>query len=100
MKLNDSIAGFRLVEERHVPEADSIGRIFVHEKTGARLLHLENNDSNKVFGVGFRTPSMNSTGVAHIIEHSVLKKVSYQGTIYGPGAYQLEHLSQCDDLLR
>ena len=72
MKLNDSIAGFRLVEERHVPEADSIGRIFVHEKTGARLLHLENNDSNKVFGVGFRTPSMNSTGVAHIIEHSVL----------------------------
>ncbi len=72
MKVNDVIAGFRVVEERPVPEADSVGRIFVHEKTGARLLHLENDDPNKVFGVGFRTPSMNSTGVAHIIEHSVL----------------------------
>ncbi|MDO4280482.1 MAG: insulinase family protein [Peptococcaceae bacterium] len=72
MQINDVISGFRLVEERPVPETDSTGRLFVHEKTGARLLQLANNDSNKVFGIGFRTPSANSTGVAHILEHSVL----------------------------
>ena len=72
MKVNDIISGFRLVEERPVPETDSLGRLFVHEKTGARLLQLANSDTNKVFGIGFRTPSANSTGVAHILEHSVL----------------------------
>ena len=72
MKIDQVISGFRLVEERDVAETDSIGRLFVHEKTGARLLQLANNDSNKVFGIGFRTPSMNSTGVAHITEHTVL----------------------------
>lgn len=72
MTINQIISGFRLVEERQVAEADSIGRLFIHEKTGARLLQLANDDTNKVFGIGFRTPSANSTGVAHILEHSVL----------------------------
>ena len=72
MKIDQVISGFRLVEQRDVAETDSIGRLFVHEKTGARLLQLANNDTNKVFGIGFRTPSMNSTGVAHITEHTVL----------------------------
>ena len=53
-------------------EIQSVGRLFEHEKTGARLLQLENDDDNKVFSVGFRTPSKNSTGVAHIIEHCLL----------------------------
>jgi Zn-dependent M16 (insulinase) family peptidase len=72
MQVNGIYAGFRLVEERPVVEAGSLGRLFVHEKTGARLFHMENDDNNKVFGIGFRTPSDNSTGVAHICEHAVL----------------------------
>lgn len=72
MEIQQVVSGFRLVEERQVPETNSLGRLFVHEKSGARLLQLANDDSNKVFGIGFRTPSSNSTGVAHILEHSVL----------------------------
>ena len=72
MEPNQILSGFRLVEERPAPETDSLGRLFIHEKSGARLLQLENRDPNKVFGIGFRTPSEGSTGVAHILEHSVL----------------------------
>jgi len=64
--------GFELVEERDIPEINSHVRLFRHVKTGARLLSVENDDENKVFGVGFRTPPQDSTGVAHILEHSVL----------------------------
>ncbi len=64
--------GFKLDREEKVEEANSIARIFVHEKTGARLMHLENDDSNKVFAIGFKTPPSDDTGVAHILEHSVL----------------------------
>lgn len=64
--------GFILKEEKEIKEINSLARIFEHEKTKARLLHLENDDKNKVFSIGFRTPPENSTGVAHILEHSVL----------------------------
>ncbi|WP_426349210.1 insulinase family protein [Alloiococcus sp. CFN-8] len=64
--------GFKLVEKHEVKEIKSNALIFIHEKTGARLLKLENSDDNKVFTIGFKTPPENSTGVAHIIEHSVL----------------------------
>lgn len=65
-------SGFRLLEERNIKEVNSIGRLFIHEKTGAQLLQLENDDDNKVFSVSFRTPPKNSTGLPHILEHSVL----------------------------
>lgn len=64
--------GFRLDKEDKIEEINSVARIFTHEKTGARLLHLENDDSNKVFTIGFKTPPSDDTGVAHILEHSVL----------------------------
>lgn len=64
--------GFELIEERDIPEINSHVRLFRHIKTGARLLSIENDDENKVFGVGFRTPPRDNTGVAHILEHSVL----------------------------
>lgn len=64
--------GFNLVEEHEVEELQSKARIFYHEKSGARLLHLENDDDNKVFSIGFRTPPSDSTGVPHIVEHCVL----------------------------
>jgi len=64
--------GFRLEDERQIEDINSIARVFYHEKSGARLFHLENDDDNKVFSITFRTPPEDSTGVAHIVEHSVL----------------------------
>jgi len=55
-----------------IAELDSTAHLFRHRNTGARLLSLVNDDENKVFGITFRTPPDNSTGVAHILEHSVL----------------------------
>ena len=64
--------GFELVNEQFISEIKSWARLFRHVKTEARLLSLENDDENKVFGISFRTPPKDSTGVAHIMEHSVL----------------------------
>ena len=63
---------FTLIEERSVPEIDSIARLYRHDATGARLLSIVNKDENKAFGISFRTPPSRSDGVAHILEHSVL----------------------------
>ncbi len=64
--------GFELLREMDIPEVNSKAKLYRHQKTGAELLSLENDDENKVFGIAFRTPPRNSTGVAHIMEHSVL----------------------------
>lgn len=67
-----AIHGFQLIEQRPVPEINSQARLFRHVQTGARLLSLENGDENKVFGIVFATPPDDSTGLPHILEHSVL----------------------------
>lgn len=67
-----AIHGFELVEERQIPELNTLARRFRHIRTGAELLSLENDDENKVFGVNFKTPPADSTGLPHIMEHSVL----------------------------
>jgi len=64
--------GFELVREQSLAEINSTARYYRHAKTGAELLSLVNTDENKVFGVSFATPPSDSTGVAHILEHSVL----------------------------
>lgn len=64
--------GFKLIEEKDIGELNSVTRLFEHVKSGARLLHLENDDDNKVFSIGFRTPPKSSNGLPHILEHSVL----------------------------
>jgi Zn-dependent M16 (insulinase) family peptidase len=64
--------GFELIREQDIPELNTRARLFRHAKTGAELLSLENDDENKVFGITFRTPPSDSTGVAHILEHAVL----------------------------
>jgi Zn-dependent M16 (insulinase) family peptidase len=64
--------GFELLRERALPELDSTARLYRHAKTGAELLSIVNGDENKVFGVTFRTVPNDSTGIAHILEHSVL----------------------------
>ncbi len=64
--------GFSLRWEQVVSELKSRVRLWEHVKSGAQLLSFVNDDENKVFGVSFRTPPKDSTGVAHILEHSVL----------------------------
>jgi hypothetical protein len=63
---------FALVEERDIPELASTARTYAHNKTGARVLTMANNDENKVFNIALRTPPQDSTGLPHILEHSVL----------------------------
>ena len=67
-----TIQGFELQEEREIKEYRTVSRLYRHLKTGAQVLSLSNDDENKVFGITFRTPPRDSTGVAHILEHSVL----------------------------
>ena len=64
--------GFELLAVQDIEEINSRASLFRHLRTGAQLLSLENDDENKVFGITFRTPPTDSTGVAHIMEHSVL----------------------------
>ena len=64
--------GFELLREQNLAEINSTARYYRHVKTGAELISLVNSDENKVFGVSFATPPSDSTGVAHILEHSVL----------------------------
>lgn len=66
------MTGYQLVMEEYLDELKSLGLVFEHKKTGARVVVLSNDDDNKVFSVGFRTPPADSTGVAHIVEHTVL----------------------------
>lgn len=64
--------GFQLLREEEIDELNTTARLYRHAQSGAELLSLSNNDENKVFGVTFRTPPSDSTGIAHIMEHSVL----------------------------
>ena len=66
------LGSYEILESRQVPDLNSYGFLLRHKKTGARLTLLSNDDNNKVFYIGFRTPPEDSTGVAHIIEHTVL----------------------------
>lgn len=70
--MNELNHGFRLEESQENMETSSTVHLYRHEKSGAPLLFLQNDDPNKTFGIGFRTPPEDSTGVAHIVEHCVL----------------------------
>lgn len=72
MKLEE-LTGYRILETRRIEDLNSLSCLLEHKKSGARIALLSNEDENKVFYIGFRTPPKNSTGVAHIIEHSVLE---------------------------
>lgn len=67
-----NLYGFELVVEKRIEELNTTARLFRYTKTGTELLSLENNDENKAFGIAFRTPPSDSTGIAHIMEHAVL----------------------------
>jgi len=70
--MSDLVHGFRLIKEAAINEVNSRVRLYQHERTGALLMSVENSDENKAFGVAFPTPHDSSTGVQHILEHSVL----------------------------
>lgn len=67
-----STHGFTLLREEHIAEVNSLARLYRHDRTGAQLLSMINDDENKVFGITFRTPASDSTGLPHILEHGVL----------------------------
>ncbi|MCF7816940.1 MAG: insulinase family protein [Kiritimatiellales bacterium] len=63
---------FELVRSEEITELNTRAKIYRHIPTGAEILSMENDDENKCFGIAFRTPPSDSTGVAHILEHTVL----------------------------
>ncbi len=67
-----NLSAYEIIEKRTISDLNSEGYILKHKKTGAHVTLLLNDDENKVFYIGFRTPPADSTGVAHILEHSVL----------------------------
>lgn len=66
------MGAYDLLEQEAIPELSATGYIFRHRKTKARVVVISNEDTNKVFTIGFRTPPHDDTGVPHIMEHSVL----------------------------
>ena len=67
-----NLTAYEVVTEENLTDIHSTGWLLRHKKTGARVMLIENDDENKVFNIAFRTPPKDSTGVAHILEHSVL----------------------------
>ena len=72
MKIED-LNAYEIIEKREIGDLRSMSYLLRHKKSGARLALLSNDDENKVFYIGFKTPPEDSTGVAHILEHSVLE---------------------------
>ena len=68
----EHLESYSLIQEEDLSDIKSKGKLLKHKKSGARILLIENDDENKVFAIGFRTTPSDSTGVAHIMEHSVL----------------------------
>lgn len=68
----ENIPAYEQILAQEIPDIHAKGSLWKHKKSGARVMVLETEDENKVFNIAFRTPPANSTGVAHILEHSVL----------------------------
>ncbi len=68
----EEVKAYEILEEKQIAELNTRAYLLRHKKTGARVALMENQDENKVFYIGFRTPPKESTGVMHILEHSVL----------------------------
>lgn len=72
LALPDTFKGFTLVRDEFVQEYGSRVAVYRHDRTGAQCMSVSNMDENKTFGAVFRTPVEDSTGIPHILEHSVL----------------------------
>ena len=71
-EIGNSLHGFKLIYKEPIDDISSVGYMFEHIKSGARLMYIENDDDNRVFFISFRTPPVDDCGTPHIIEHSVL----------------------------
>ena len=71
MRIED-VTSYEVLEKREIKELRSVAYLCRHKKTDAKVVLMENDDENKVFYIGFRTTPRESTGVSHILEHSVL----------------------------
>ncbi|MDD3337469.1 MAG: insulinase family protein [Lachnospiraceae bacterium] len=71
MQINE-VTAYELMKDEDIADIHAHGYLLKHKKSGARVMLLSNEDENKVFNIAFRTPPKDSTGVAHILEHSVL----------------------------
>ena len=72
LSVGERLRGFTVEAAEELPEIDGRAYTMRHDKSGARLLYLQNDDNNKAFSIAFKTPPANDTGVFHILEHSVL----------------------------
>ena len=63
---------YKIIKEQNIADINSLGTLLVHEKSGAKVLLLKNDEENKSFCIGVRTPPYDDTGLPHILEHSVL----------------------------
>ena len=100
MRVED-LSTYEIIEKRQIPDINSVTYLCRHKKTGARVALVSNDDENKVFYIGFRTTPNDSTGVAHILEHSVLcgsKEFPGEGSFCGTGKGVSEHFLKCHDL--
>jgi Zn-dependent M16 (insulinase) family peptidase len=70
--MEQTMNNFELIRTQEIKELDTRAKIYRHIPTGAEILSMHNDDENKCFGIAFRTPPSDSTGVAHILEHTVL----------------------------
>ncbi|MEP7166588.1 MAG: insulinase family protein [Candidatus Woesebacteria bacterium] len=70
--MKKKVPGFSILHTQEIPELHTKATLYVHDHTRAQILSLENADENKSFGITFRTPPPDSSGIAHILEHSVL----------------------------
>lgn len=72
MDCMEQLCAYTVVQKQELPEVNGVGYVLSHNKTKARVSVILNDDNNKVFTIGFRTPPSDDTGVPHIMEHSVL----------------------------
>ncbi len=72
MKKIEDLTAYEVIEKRQIDDIGAMSCLLQHKRTGARIALLGNDDENKVFYIGFRTPPTDSTGVPHIVEHTVL----------------------------
>lgn len=102
MTIHD-LAEYEILDEHRVEDVQSDGFILRHKKSGARIAILSNNDDNKVFYIGFRTPPEDETGVPHIIEHTTLcgsKKFPVKDPLHRAGKGLAQYIFKCHDIPR
>ena len=92
---------YEVLKDEDLKGIKAKGKLLKHKKSGARVLLVENDDNNKVFSIAFRTPPSDSTGVPHIMEHSVLcgsREFPGKGSICRAGEGIFEYIFKCNDV--